>query len=178
MTRIRVSFFIVLVLFGGCASEMQQAEISSNIGMFEMSYTNGWGKNFSCVVDSNKIYLIAVKPDTIYYGILPDSIFVLLDSCFLKIKANSHIRSHDSGCVDCSIVAVKFVSKKKGDTIHINQTGDINTNFQPVIYAMQNLIERGVHSRINSTMFLETQRIILPLPPKVDMKKFNPPKVK
>ena len=53
---------------------------------FEISYYNGWTRGFSFFVDTSKIFLASTKPDTLMYGILPDSTFETISSNLLKLK--------------------------------------------------------------------------------------------
>jgi hypothetical protein len=140
---------------------------------FEISYTDGWIKGFSFLADSNKIYFSPRRFDTTYYGILPDAIFKMLDTAFLRIRNNQAVKSKDEGCVDCSVLAIKIISSS--DTIRINQTGYLDKIFNPLIKTLQKFIDSSKHQSIRSVLWLDTKSIVTSSPHKINETKFNPP---
>ena len=150
----------------GCARHSEKHAAEKNFESFEMSYSNGWTINLSFLVDSNKIYFSPKESDTSVYGILPDSIFLLIDSVCSEMVHNNII-SKNSGCLDCPVMAVRVITKK--DTIQAKQTGDIDHIFLALIKNMQDFLHSGKHSLINSNLLLQTQRSVsYPVPPIVD----------
>jgi len=170
----RIAFFILLtnITFGCSNSDLAEYK-TTTFKSFEVSYTNGWTKGFSLFVDSNKIYLLPQRWDTTYFGILPDTIFRIIDTTFLKIQSDKQIKSKDGGCVDCPILALKIISK--GDTIRINQIGKLDSIFYPLIKSLQTFVDKSRHQSIRSVVWLDTKFIVSPPPPPVDENtKFTP----
>ena len=170
----RLTFFILLLttVFCRCSEKKQIVSNSATFTSFEISYTNGWGKGFSFIFDSNKIFFSPQHWDTTYYGILPDTIFNLLDTTFLRIRNDDNIKSKDGGCVDCSVLAIKIISG--GDTTRINQTGYLDNLFSPVIKSLQRFIDSSEHNKIQAIVLLDTKLIISPRPPKIEKAKIKP----
>jgi hypothetical protein len=130
-----------------------------------MSYTNGWTRSFSFIVDSNKIYLSPYKIDTTCYGILPDTLFYLIDTFVQKVVTDTSIRTTKEKCFDCDVVAIQIVTKK--DTINISQAGNIDKNIWSIINSLRTFSDSGRHQKKHSITFLETRNIVIPLPPKI-----------
>jgi hypothetical protein len=176
MTRHLLAFVVLTFCVCSCSDNYKKLVPSPKFKTFEISYTNGWTKGFSFIVDSNKIYFSPKKLDSMFYGILPDSIFNLIDNIFLKIKSDTTIKSKDQGCVDCSIISIQVVAKE--DTICINQTGDLDKIFLSVIRSLQTFLDNGRLQPTRATIFLETQKSVSPTPtPMIDIK-FRPPATK
>jgi hypothetical protein len=173
MTRIVCTIFLATLIYG-CSDKTAIVKNSPTFKSFEISYTNGWTRGFSFIVDTNKIYFSPQRWDITYYGILPDTIFKMLDTTFFKIRSDQNIKSKDEGCVDCSVLAIKIISN--GDTTRINQVGDLDNIFYPLIKSLQKFIDSSKHQTIQAMVLLDTKSIVTPPPPKIDEKKFKPPK--
>jgi hypothetical protein len=172
---IRLAFFFILltIAFYSCSDKSPATKHTPTFKSFEISYTNGWTRGFSFIVDTNKIFFSPQRFDTTYYGILPDSICDMLDTTLLKIRSNQNIKSKDEGCVDCSVLGIKIISS--GDTTRINQTGDLDNIFYPIIKSLQRFIDNNKHQTIQAVIRLDTKSVVTPPPPKVDETKFKPP---
>jgi len=173
MAKLVLTTFFLAIFIWSCVDQTHSTNATTSFKTFEISYTNGWTRGFSFIVDSNKIYLSPQRFDTTYYGIIPDSVFKIIDTTFSKIRLDTNIKSKDEGCVDCSVLAVKIVAS--GDTIRINQTGDLDKVFYPLIELLQSFIREGNHQTIKAAVFLETQSVVMPPPPIIHDKKFKPP---
>jgi hypothetical protein len=158
-----VCFLFLAALAVGCASKRPTVPQRQVFNSFEISYHSGWAKGFSMIVDSNKIYLSPQRWDTAYYGILPDTLFNLLDTAYAKICIDRSIRYKDGSCIDCSAVAVKIVAN--GDTTRVNQSGDMDKLFYPLINELQRFIDSGKHERMRGVVICETRAIVVPPPP-------------
>ncbi len=169
----RFAFFIVffLTLICSCSDKVPVAN-SPAFKSFEISYSNGWTKSFSFIVDSNKIYFSPQRGDTAYYGSLPDTVLKVFETTFLKISDQT-IQSKDAGCVDCSVVAIKIVSN--GDTTRIQQLGGLDHIFYPLIRTVQRFLDSSKHQTIQAVVRLETKSIVTPPPPRIEATKFKPP---
>lgn len=174
MTRLAVISILLTVAFYSCSDKTLTVNQPSTFKSFEISYTDGWTKTFSFFVDANKIYFSPQRWDTTYYGILPDSLFKMLDTTFSNIRNDRTVKSKDGGCVDCSVLAVKIIADS--DTIRINQTGDLDGIFYPMVKSLQKFIDSSNHQAIRAVVWMDTQSIVTPPPPKVDETKFKPPK--
>ena len=175
MIRLRLLIIFLTIAFYSCSDKTPTTNRTSTFKSFEISYTNGWTKGFSLFVDTSKIYFSPQRWDTTYYGILPDTIFKMLDTTFLKIQADKNIKSKDEGCVDCSVLAIKIVAN--GDTTRIQQTGNLDNLFYPLIKTLQHFIDSNKHQKIKAVVWLDTKSIVTPPPPKVDETNFKPPVV-
>jgi len=174
MIKFAIGVVGLTLLISACSDKKKLGNTSTKFTTFEIGYTNGWTKGFSFWVDSNKIFLSPHKFDTIKYGLLPDSLMLLIDTTLLKILSDTSIKSKDDGCVDCSIFAMQTIIGK--DTIIIHQIGNINKVFWPVIKTIERFVDSVNHATMRATLFLESQRIVLPppLPPTSNDKKFLP----
>jgi hypothetical protein len=175
MTRLAFFTIFLTIPFYGCSDKPLTAKHNPTFKSFEVSYTNGWTRGFSFIVDTNKIFFSPQRLDTIYYGILPDTICKMLDTTFLKIHNNQNIKSKDEGCMDCSVLSIKIISN--GDTTRINQIGDLDNIFYPLIKSLQTFIDSNKHQTIQAVIQLETRLVVAPPPPKIDETKFKPPLV-
>jgi hypothetical protein len=169
----KIAFFILLItLTAGCLNKTSKKNKAVGFKSFEISYTDGWVKSFSLFADSNKIYFLQQKWDTAHFGILPDTICTLLNTAFLKIHADNQIKSRDGNCVDCQILALKITSQS-GTTI-INQSGDLDSMFRPLITSLQTFIDSAKHQSIRATVWLDTKFIVSPPPPIIETRKRSP----
>ena len=78
----------------------------------------------------------------------------------------------------CGLFCSCFKIISKGDTIRINQTGDLDNIFYPLIKSLQNFIDSNKHQTIRAIVWLDTKSIVIPPPPKIDGTKFKPHVVK
>ncbi len=175
MKRLFFFLLIIIISFNNCTDKSTSVNSSIAFKSFEISYTNGWSSGFSILVDTNKIYFSPQLSDFSYYGILPDTIFDLLDTTFLKIRSDSNIKSKDSGCVDCPSLAIQIISND--DTLRIKQTGSFDKIFYPVIKSLRNFIESSKHQKIHGIFLLDTRSVITPQPPEIKVIHFKPPQI-
>ncbi len=164
MTRLAFLIFLLTFLFCSCSDKPKIANGALLFKSFEISYSAGWTKGFSLFVDSNKIYFSPEEFDKIYYGILPDTIFKLLDVAFLKILNEKTIKSKDDGCQDCPTLAIQIISNN--DTIKIHQTGAFSNILDSAINTLQKFIDGTKHASIPGFVWLGTKSIVRKLPPK------------
>lgn len=176
MTKFIIGVLCLIILVYSCFNKKEPLKNLKKFRSFEIGYSNGWTRGFSVWVDSNKIFFSPQTIDTVKYGVLPDSIFQLIKTTFLKITGDTTIKSKDRGCVDCSILGIQTVIGN--DTITIRQVGDINNLFWPVIKTLQTFVDSSSLSKLHATLFLESQKIAFPppMPPIPNGRKFLPPK--
>ncbi len=163
MRKLSLLMCLFTALIYGCADQSKTTNQTNRFESFEISYTDGWIKRFSFLVDSSKTYLAPTRWDSAYSGTLPDTIFALLDSTYRRILCDSSIKSIDPDCYDCSVVAIQIVIQN--DTIRIYQEGDISKEFRPIIKSLQTFLDSGSHQKIKSDIFLETRSMTMPPPP-------------
>jgi hypothetical protein len=89
------------------------------------------------------------------YGILPDTIFKIIDSTYVKVENDTTKES--LGCDDCVEVALKIIAK--GDTTLKYKVLIHDTVFQPVIKTLQTFVDSGKHNTIKSVTAFETQNL-------------------
>ena len=159
-----ILIFLIIVVYS-CTTQKHYDSYTSQFKSFEISFNSGWNKGFSFLVDSNKIYFSKQRSDTVCYGILPDSIFRLIDSVFIKVQLNNLVVSKGSQCIDCPVVAIQAI--KNNDTIRIHQYGgDISQVFYPLVNSLHFFLDHSKHQKIRSFLFFETENVTSALPPK------------
>lgn len=173
MIRLTSFVLVMMTVICGCSDRTTNQNGNANFKTFEISYTNGATTSFTFSVDTNKIYFLTGRADTTYYGLLPEEIVNLIDTTALQITHNTNIKSNDLDCYDCSMVATKIVTGK--DTIRINQAGQIDSLFFPVIETLQNFISNGHHQKIQAILLLETESVIIPSPNSIKEVEFTAP---
>ena len=170
MARFILCACILTILICNCSDKVQSAKVLTDFQYFEISFSDGWAKRFSFTVDSNKIYFSPQQSYITYYGILPDTIYQIINTTVLRVRSDSTIKSKDKGCVDCPVIAVKIVSKN--DTIRISQAGDLSNIFFSLLKSLETFINSGRHQSIQSVLLLETKSIVTPQPPKIEENKY------
>lgn len=165
MARNACLSFLLLILSACNAPGKTRNTTPPRFQSFEISYTDGWTKTFSLLVDTNRIYLSPHKWDTAYYGILPDTIYKLFEATFLEIEGSKSVRSKNGGCVDCPLLAIKIIAH--GDTLRIRQTGRLDSLFHPLISRLQTFLDSSKHQTTEAILLLETQSVVTPPPPPI-----------
>jgi hypothetical protein len=112
---------------------------------FEITYSNGWTPGFTTLIDSNKIYFSPINSDSLHYGVLPDSIFQLVDSAAFIIQNDTTIKSGELNCDDCTIVAIKVETGR--DTIKYFKAGSIHPKLGKAV-AILAAFNRSLFGRI------------------------------
>lgn len=167
MTRLSSQLIIITILLYSCSDRKQTRISSKKFASFEIGYSNGWTDGISFWVDSNKIFFAPQKYDLVKYGLVPDSIFTVIDMTLQKIISDTTIKSKDRSCEDCLVFGLQTIIGQ--DTIIIHQRGDIDNVFKPLIKTIQFFIDSISHPTIRSRLFLESQNIAfappLPTPP-------------
>lgn len=163
MLKKSVLLLLLVLLLWGCfkkENKVVQHFKQKHFTTFEISYMSGWIGQFSFLVDSDKIYISPASSGEIRYGILPDSIFNIIDSTFLMIMKDSSLRSNlIENCIDCSETAIKIVSKN--DTIRIHQKGQNSAALGPLINTIELFLDSGRHRSINNyPQYLETSELL------------------
>ena len=136
-----------------------------------MSFFDGWSKRFSFSLDTSKVYLAAYKADTLRYGILPDSVFEVINKNALVLFTDKTITNKNKECNDCSEISI--LATFKNDTVRLLQKGDISDRvFFPVVEAINNYLETSRSNwklnRFPQLLFETIDSILPPLPPKVE----------
>jgi len=169
---IRFLFAIGLLIFinSNCSEKYKSAQPSPNFKSFEISYADDRGKHFSFMVGADKIYISPIGFEGAKYGILPDSLYNLINSSFLKIHYDKTIKSKDDSCEDCDIVAIEAITSN--DTVIINQTGDINKDVLNIAFAIRSFLDSNRHGTFSLPICRDTRAIVsrLPLPIMEDVK--------
>ena len=128
MTKFLLLAFCSTIATFSCKNKQSTFSLSKHTAKsfirFEMTYSNGWTPGFTTLIDSNRIYFSPIKSDSVHYGLLPDSIFQLVDSVAVIIQNDTTIKSGELNCDDCTIVAIKVETGK--DTIRYFKAGSIH----------------------------------------------------
>lgn len=162
-------FFILCFIVTSCNIRQETKIVPEKINFtsFELSYTNGWTRSFSFRVDSNKIYFSPITWDTVYYGIVPDTLFAFIDSTISGNIFRQQSKINPISCYDCSVIGILLVTNR--DTIKIRQSGgDIDKSFYELIRQTENLIYQKHDILLtNIAITLETEKLIKQSPPPV-----------
>ena len=172
MTK-KIFFLLLLTVFAiSCSNRPSKQKETFNFTTYELSFFDGWSSRFSISIDTSKVYLAAYKADTLRYGILPDSVFDIINKNALLLFNDSTITNKNRECFDCSEISI--LTTLKGDTVRLLQKGDVSDRvFFPVVEAINNYLETSrsswkLYPFPHSQLLFETSKSILPpLPPPV-----------
>lgn len=156
-----LTIVLTLLLFC-CTDKREEAKTPRRFTSFEIGYSNGWTTGISFLVDSNKIFFSPQKSNLVKYGVVPDSIFLVIEAAFQKTVADTTIKSRDRSCEDCSEFVLQAIIGH--DTINIHQRGQIDSTFTSLVKTIQNFTESTSHPIIRIQLFLESQKIAFPPP--------------
>jgi hypothetical protein len=149
MTRFLLLLFCSNIAFCGCKNKHDTSSspkhASKSFISFEITYSNGWTPGFTTLIDSNNIYFSPINSDSVHYGLLPDSIFQLVDSAALNIQNDTTIKSGELNCNDCTIVAIKV--ETGFDTIKYFKAGSIHPKLGKAV-AILAAFNRSLFSKI------------------------------
>lgn len=80
MRNIIFTVVLVTIFLCSCFNNKPAKKIDScNFTTYEISFFDGWRTRFSFTTDTSKLYLATYNADTLKYGILPDSIFEIIN---------------------------------------------------------------------------------------------------
>ncbi len=85
-----------------CSNETPKQKEIFNFTTYELSFSDGWSTRFSFSIDTSKVYLASYKFDTLKYGILPDSIFKIINKNAFQLFNDTTIKNKNKKCYDCS----------------------------------------------------------------------------
>jgi hypothetical protein len=161
------SIFIALciILLHACSENAGTTARQKNFQSFEITYTNGWERKISCLVDSNKIYFSPTTWDSANYGLLPDSIFSMVDVAAGRLRTDTSIKWWSNPCFDCPALAIRLIAGK--DTMDFENYGPVDSLFYPLVTALEKFHSEAVHQKLRAAIWLDTYRVIAPPPPLV-----------
>lgn len=136
-------------------SQIHEKKPQVSFKTFEISYSNGWTPGFTILIDSNKVYFSHYTLDSIFYGILPDSIFSLVDSSAIDIKKDTTIKSNKFDCDDCATIAIRI--ETLSDTIKIFRAGGIHPKLSKLVATLSEFNNAIVHNQIPSQITFKTR---------------------
>jgi hypothetical protein len=164
MTKIlNLLFLSSIILLFGCHEDLSKknAKLSPSFKSFEMSYTNGWLGSFSFFIDTNKVFFAPKYQDSVFYGVVPDSIFAIVDLSFQHIKKDrKNLKDIIENCSDCDDIAVETIIGS--DTLRFRQRGKINNVFARLIKPLRNYIDSNKQSSLHAYMFFNTYNRLHP----------------
>jgi hypothetical protein len=161
-----------VVLFASCSNEKPDKSIAPpNFTTYEVSYNGELNGTLSFYVDSTRVFLATMKfQDTLYFGILPDSIIATINKSVYEILNDSSLARQGPKCYDCSSISILMTIGK--DTIrHLQKTTQLSDRFYPMIDAILEHIRSGNSNKKFSplvwfSLFETTRSQLTPLPPK------------
>jgi hypothetical protein len=162
MTKILLLLFCSMACLASCVDKTakQTTSNTSNFQVFEISYTNGWTRGFSFLIDSSKVFIASTQKDSIEFGHASDSIFKFIDSTLFVIKNDTTIKTKANNCSDCSLVSLKAIINS--DTIRIFQAGnDIDRKILPLVNKLKSFINNPQYTKVSAFNW-ETQQEVLP----------------
>ncbi len=159
--------FILLTLFISCSTDktINQIDSSFKFTTYEISFTDGWSTRVSFSVDTSKVFLASYKVDTLLYGILPDSLFEIINNNAFTLFHDKSIVSINKECYDCPSLSILVTFSK--DTVRILQKGEVSDSiFSPItdiIYKFLRSTKNNSSKRIPfSQLLFETMQPIMP----------------
>ena len=168
----RIFFLLLLTVFAiSCSDRPSKPKETFNFTTYELSFFDGWSRRFSISIDTSKVYLATYKADTLKYGILPDSVFDIINKNALLLFNDSTIRNKNRECFDCSEISI--LATLKGDSVRLLQKGDVSERFFFIVEVINNYLETSrsswkLYPFPYSQLLFETSKSILPpLPPPV-----------
>src|SRR5690242_14830862 len=172
MTNKLLFLLLLTVPAISCSNKSPKPDETFNFTTYEVSFSDGWSTRFSFSIDTSKVYLASYKFDTLRYGILPDSVFKIINKNAFLLFNDTTITNKNKECYDCSKISV--LATLKGDSVSVVQKGYVSdTIFFPVVYAIYNYLEMSRSSWKwypfpHSPLLFETSKSIMPpLPPPV-----------
>jgi hypothetical protein len=177
MTNKVLIFLLATIFLCSCSAKKPIKKIEPyNFTTYELSFFDGWSTRFSISIDTSKVYLAAYKADTLRYGILPDSVFKIINENAFLLFNDKTITNKNRECWDCSEISI--LATFQDDTVRLLQKGDVSDRvFFPLIEAINKYLETSRSSwKLNpfpQVLFETVKPILPPLPPPVE-----PPKKK
>lgn len=169
MLRILLLIFCSTISFLSCKNKRNNSipskQAFKSFTRFEITYSNGWTPGFTTLIDSNKIYFSPTNIDSVHYGVLPDSIFQLVDSAALNIQNDTTIKSGELNCDDCSIVAIKVETET--DTIRYFKAGSMHPKLGKAVAVLATFNRSLFGDKIPSKLQFETRLNAVNGPPAV-----------
>ncbi len=162
-----VFFIYILFILTSCSEKKVERIPKYNFTSFEISSFDGATKLFSFSVDTSKIFIARTKGDSLKFGILPDSIFQVINRKAAQLFQDKSVKSNQNDCYNCPIVSV--LSVYKSDTVRILQKGIRNDKlFFPIIESLEkyldsNKIYRAI--KYDGMECFETMTKLIPPPP-------------
>ena len=158
-------YFFFITLLVSCNFKKEAPPVSEKIKFTSLtiSYYSGFERHFNVIVDSNKIFF-SPQELKIQYGILPDSIFKLVDSSVAAILSDRVIISKKISCEDCPIIGITLIANS--DTFRISQQEEqIEPVFRKMCTPLYFFLHRQYPQIPNIYSFRETIKMIRELPP-------------
>ena len=177
MTTRLLLCIIGFVFIVSCSNKERTKENDTSFTSYELSFTDGWSTRFSFSVDSSKFFLGTYKFDTLRYGVLPDSIFEIVNKNALKLLTDKSIPNTNIKCYDCPSISILVISNK--DTMRLLQKGQVSDS---IFFGLVDVLSDFLASRNNNswkvlpfpqTLFETLQPIIPPLPPTIRKREPN-----
>ena len=164
---------ILLYLVGmsfivSCSNHEQVEKSNTSFTSYELSFNDGWSTRFSFSVDSSKFFLGTHKFDTLRFGVLPDSIFEIVNKNAFKVLTDKSIPNTNIQCYDCPSISVLIMSNK--DTVRLLQKGQVSDT---VFFGLVNVLSDFLASNHNASykvfafpqLLFETLEPVMPPPP-------------
>jgi hypothetical protein len=163
------------LIFLGCNDNLIHDEpdgryASKKFKYFEMSYKDGWVSSFSFSVDSNNIFFTQGKFDTVYYGILPDTLSRRIDSVLSIVQKDTSIHSNNEKCDDCTVVSI--IASTGVDTLKLIQHGRISRTLFSLTEPIRKFIDSNKHDYFAIYNQYKTANDVFP-PPKLITERAN-----
>jgi hypothetical protein len=176
MSKFIIASIFSIFLLSACSDKKIATRLSINFTRFQLGYSNGWTKSVAFRVDSNRIFFALKRNDkSIKYGLVPDSILQLIEATLSKTISRKIVSSTNNICEDCSTIILEAIEGR--DSILIQQNGNIDRIFWPIITALQPFIASELHSTFDPNLLQQLQAMFSPPPPPSPKNRlFMPPK--
>ncbi|MBL0333987.1 MAG: hypothetical protein IPP73_01245 [Chitinophagaceae bacterium] len=167
-------FFLVFLLTSSCKPGNQKkpfARHKTPFSYFELSYYSGWTGSFSFSVDADTMARFSKRPDSVYYGRLPDSLFDQVQTLADSVLGSRENRKDSLNCDDCSILAVMV--KNETDSIMHMYAHPYPEKWERFMSACRDWQKDSRLPIRYEFWFAETAAAIIPMPPSINKRERN-----
>ena len=153
-----------MAFFSGCNYKKEISKTrESNFTSIEFTYRNQLDTFFDFRVDSNRIFFYPKTWDTVYYGIIPDTLFSLIDSSVSYILKSMPFEKREATLKDTSLFGIILIANN--DTIQLLQVNkEINKVFLKMIPPLESFVIKK-HLILNNAAMLLKSKLLTILKP-------------
>ena len=167
-----ILFFWIALFIANCSNqEVSIREVrQKGFNELEICYKKGWGGGFCFSIDSAGQYIAKKDWDTVYYGMMPETMLQSIDSVAAQIMPATRSKPFD--CSDCSVIAVQVL--RNSDSIRFVQEGMIDRFLLPLIEKLDSFGQHSLTQKRAQIKVFAMEDSVIPAP-KIEDMRFRPP---